>query len=297
MIAHRPGVGTTGPFGQIERYRRGPWSGQPACPRMSAGPAVELSTIRGRRGQPVDERRPLSPSFVDDAARGTGGRDLVVAEAARLVGLDGGGVEAADDDERVVDRRGPAADEALRAGRGLAADDADRAQHRDLVRERQELGHRAERAAREVRVEAARDDVAAALAERLGDLDEAVVEELRLLDADEVDVALARERQDPDRGAARDLHRRVARLAAALGVLAGGAVVDVGADEQDPPAGDLGTPQEPQQLVGLARRHAAGDHVEPGVGAVQHRIDRTRLAPPRWTGSVRHGRPEPPHPT
>src|SRR6476660_8589566 len=24
MIAHRPGVSTTGPFGQIERYRRGP---------------------------------------------------------------------------------------------------------------------------------------------------------------------------------------------------------------------------------------------------------------------------------
>ena len=41
--------------------------------------------------------------------------------------------------------------------------------------------------------------MAAALAQRLGDLDEAVIEELGLLDADQIDVPLAREGEDPDR--------------------------------------------------------------------------------------------------
>ena len=86
-------------------------------------------------------------------------------------------------------------------------------------------------------------------------------------------------------------HRRIARLAPALRVLAGRPVVDVGADEQDPPARDLGPAEEAQQLVGLARRHAAGDDVEPGIGAVEHRVDRTgsrhlvdRPAAPRGGG-------------
>ena len=132
------------------------------------------------------------------------------------------------------------------------------------------VGHRPERPAREVRVQPAGDDVAAALAQRLHGAGQRAVEELRLLDPDQINVPLAREREDPDRLALGHQHRRVARLRPALRVLAGRPVVDVGAHEQDPALRDLGAAEQAEQLVGLARRHAAGDDVEPGIGAVEH---------------------------
>jgi len=128
--------------------------------------------------------------------------------------------------------------------------------------------------------------VAPALAQRVGHAGQARIEELRLLDANEIHVALAGERQDPDRLGLGDLYRGVARLAAALGVVTGRPVIHVRADEQDPPLRDLRAAEEAQQLVGLAGRHAAGDDVEPGIGTVEHGTNlpargRSREWPPR----------------
>ena len=227
MITHQPGVGATGPFGQTERYRGGPRAQQPACPRTSIRWPESCPRNAGDRGQLVDEWGRDPPSRARRSAATNAGRDgqpSPDAEAMRS-GTSSATTPRAEPAgatswcrrqrasyvsiagpsnppitiEGVVDGRGAAAHEPLGAGRGLAADHADRAEHRDVVGEGEQLRHRAERSTGEVGVEAARDDVAAALAQRLDGLHQARVEELRLLDADEIDVALARERQDLDR--------------------------------------------------------------------------------------------------
>ena len=176
----------------------------------------------------------------------------MVAMAARLVRLGGRVVEAADDHEGVIDCGRAAPDEALRSCRGVATHHADRGQHRDRVGMGQEDRHRAERAAGEVQVEAAGNDMAAAVAEREGDVHELGIEELALLDPDHVGIALAGEGEDPGRFLRIDQHGRVAGLGAALGELARCSIVDLGANQEDPAARDLGPAQEPEQLIGLA---------------------------------------------
>ena len=169
MITHRSGVGTTGPFGQTERYprARGATTGLSTKLRPGCGEVVHVSrrTVDNLCTFVLGARQSSATTPRADRA---GATSWWRRQRASYVST-AGAVEAADDDERVVDRRRPAADEPLRPGRRLAADHADRAQHRDLVGQREKLGHRAERPAGEVRVEAARDDVAAALAERLHD--------------------------------------------------------------------------------------------------------------------------------
>src|SRR5438067_7063943 len=107
-------------------------------------------------------------------------RDGVTRPAARLVGLLG-----ADDDDRVVEVRGHAVHDALGARRGLAADDADRLELVDALREREQHRHGAERLAAEVEIEAGADHAPAVSDERADDADDVGVEELDLVDADD----------------------------------------------------------------------------------------------------------------
>src|SRR5207247_5108931 len=110
-------------------------------------------------------------------------RDFVAGAAASLVRL-----FRADDDDRVVVERGDAVDDPLRARRRFAADDADRLQLLDALGEREERRHGAERLAAEVLIEARADDTSSVRDERTDDMDDAPIEELDLVDADDARV-------------------------------------------------------------------------------------------------------------
>ena len=57
------------------------------------------------------------------------------------------------------------------------------------------------------------------------------------------------------------------------------AVVEVGLEELNPPAGDEGTPYAPDQFLGLAAEHDAGDDLDPSVsGPSQHGVFPVLLA-------------------
>ena len=120
------------------------------------------------------------------------------APAARLVHPRG-----ADDDPF------PRGDEALRAARGRAAEDADRARLDDLLGESHEGGHRLERPAEVVLVEAGDDDALAEVGQACRDLDDSGVEELGLVDPDDLR-PVVRPGEDLRRG--RDGAPRGARL-------------------------------------------------------------------------------------
>src|SRR6266851_407103 len=102
-------------------------------------------------------------------------RHFVARATARLVGL----LRADDDDRLVVEGRDPVHD-ALRARRGLAADDADRLELVDALREGEQDRHRAERLATEIEIEAGADDAPTARDERADDVRDPRVEELDL---------------------------------------------------------------------------------------------------------------------
>src|SRR6266850_745604 len=106
--------------------------------------------------------------------------NLVAGTTPRLVGL-----LRADDDDRLVVEGGDAVHDALRSSRGLAADDADRLELVDALREREQHRHRAERLAAEVEVEAGADHASPARDQRAHDADDPGVEELHLVDADD----------------------------------------------------------------------------------------------------------------
>ena len=106
---------------------------------------------------------------------------LVAGAAARLVR-----VERTDDDRLAVGRCREAVDESLRHRRRPAAAMADGLQLVDELGPAEQLGHRAERQAAEVLVEAGGDDARAALDQALDHVDDLWREELDLVDPDDV---------------------------------------------------------------------------------------------------------------
>jgi hypothetical protein len=170
------------------------------------------------------------------------------AAAARLVRLD-----AADED------RGRLGDEPLRATRGGAAHGADGVHLRDLLGDGHELGHRREGAAEVVLIEPRGDDTQAAVREPVADLDDASIEELRLVDGDDVrlgeDALLeAHARRDGD---GLDAHGLVADDA--MWVVS---IIDTRLEGLHALAREDGALEASYELFGLSTEHRAGDDLD-----------------------------------
>ena len=188
----------------------------------------------------------------------------MAAAAARLVGLG-----ASHLNRRALRGRRLPVDEALIPRRRIAAHDADRVQLVDPLRARQEQSHGTKGLAAEVHVGAGHDDPHPGVRQRIGNLADAVVQELGLVDGD-------------DLGRRANLFGDLHRVGHGLGVdlpavvgrdteLAAVAVVEVGLEELNPPAGDEGAPYAPDQLLGLSAEHDASDDLDPPVSRpVQH---------------------------
>ena len=111
--------------------------------------------------------------------------------------------------------------------------------------------HRPERPAHEVLIEAGDDHAHAAIGERGGELDQPVVEELRLVDAHHLHVAAERGRELA--AVAHGVRRHLAQVARhhALGTMT---AVGGGLEHLDLLAGDDGAADASQELFALAAR-------------------------------------------
>ena len=152
---------------------------------------------------------------------------------------------------------------------GPGADLADRVQLVGVVGVREQQRHGAERLAAEIAIEARGQHAHAPPDEAERDLDDAVVEELHLVDAHD-----QRGRQlgvDLDVGARAD--RDAAQPAACVRDHVGlaVAVVEARLEQQRRELGDLGAADAPQQLLALAREHGAADDVERTTAGGQER--------------------------
>src|SRR5207237_7864151 len=76
--------------------------------------------------------------------------------------------------------------DALRVMRGTATADADRVHFRNVFRDREQRGHRTERTAHVILIETRRDDANARVGELHANVDDTVIEELNLADADDL---------------------------------------------------------------------------------------------------------------
>src|SRR5215207_5531220 len=112
-------------------------------------------------------------------------RHRVTAPAPRLVAL-----VSADHDRRRVVARGTAVDQSLVAARRVAAHHADRVELVHHLGHREELRHAAEWLAAEVGVGAGEDHASTGPRERGGQVDDAGLEELRLVDRDHLGVGV-----------------------------------------------------------------------------------------------------------
>src|SRR5664279_760035 len=180
--------------------------------------------------------------------------DLVAAPAARLVR-----VERADDDRGTVRGCGRTVDEPLRHGRRSATAVANGLKLVEDLGPAEQLGHRAERAAAEVLVEAGGNDALAARDEDVDHEHDRGIEELHLVDPNGV-VALGEARnllwpRDGDRS---HLCARVTDDVADVV-----AVVDLRLHDQGALAGDLGATEPANELFALAAEHRAADDLEP----------------------------------
>ncbi len=151
--------------------------------------------------------------------------------------------------------------EALREAGRLSAHRADRGKHRDAVGDRQERRSGAgERVPGEGLVQDDEDHASPGLAEPPNETDKLVIEELRFVDPDDLDVVrdelshlgdrVNRIRHEPAAAVARDSHRIVA--SGIVGVL----------EHDQLLLGVLRTTQAPNELFRLAAEHAAGDGVD-----------------------------------
>ena len=194
---------------------------------------------------------------------------LVAGAAARLVRL------AVAHLHQLLATRG-----ALGEVRGLSADDADRVHLVDELGEREQRRHRAERTAEEVLIEAGDDDAHASIGELGGEIDQAFVEELRLVDADHLYLGQQRGAQLPAVA-----NRKRGDLPQVTRDDALGPVADVGGrlEDLDLLACDESAPEPAQQLFALPenippamisiwpaeRSRTSGSLVRMGAGSYQ----------------------------
>ena len=125
----------------------------------------------------------------------------------------------------------------------------------DVVGDGEQAGHGAEGFAAEVEVEAGDDDADAAVGEFVADGDDAVVEELGFVDAD--DFAVAAQQEDALRGVDGCGHDAGAFVADDFFF----AVTDVdrGLEDLDALAGKLGAAHAADEFLSLSREHRAAD--------------------------------------
>ena len=141
----------------------------------------------------------------------------------------------------------------------VAAADADGVDFGDILRRGHQVGHRAEGFPGVVHVEPGDDHPHAVVGQTAADVHDAVVEELRFVDAHHVDIG----------GHQQDVLRRFDRRGAdGVGVvrhdlLLGVAHVDAGFEDLDPLVGELGPFEAADQLLGLAREHRSADYFDP----------------------------------
>ena len=155
--------------------------------------------------------------------------------------------------------------ESLGMDGGLAAGHADGGEFGDLVGERHEVRDGAERFVGKGGVEAGEDDALAEVDELKGELDDVVVEELDLVDADDVDFVnfAGGEEVFAQPIAGRGDSRGVVRLRAMAGD--GGAVVaeiDVGLVTGDALAGDAGSLESADEFLRFTGKHGACDDLD-----------------------------------
>src|ERR1041385_5690045 len=221
----------------------------PAAPSAPALPAGLLQLPAARASSRTTSTRGSGLGSRINASGGLGHRTCPAAQveaapAARLVDLG-----AAHDDAAALLHL------AIGAVRRGSADDADRQRLRDVLRDREQLGHRVERPPEVVLVEPRDDHALAHLRELLAHADEPGPQELALVDADHLRLVRVPQHGGRLPDAARgnpDLavrHDRVLRVA----------VVDRGLEDLDALAGDLCAAQAADQLLGLAAVHAADD--------------------------------------
>ena len=145
---------------------------------------------------------------------------------------------------------------------------ADRLQLVDELGAAEQLGHRAEREAAEVLVEAARDDAEprSTRPSRMSTISRR--EELNLVDADDV-VAVD---EAGDVGGVVDRDRPHLGAGVADDVADVVAVVEPRLDDQRALAGDLGAPQPADELLALAAEHRPANDLEPAAAWGSSRI-------------------------
>src|SRR5256885_1201149 len=179
-----------------------------------------------------------------------------------------------DDDDRIVPVGRNAVDDPLRTRRRLAAHDADRLQLVDALGQREQYRDGPERLATEVQVEARADHAAPARDQSAYDVDDAVVEELDLVDADD-----ARLRSDRARDVGGGPHRKGDELIAVVrpDELHAKTVVDRRLEHLDAAAGDDRALHPADQLLALPAEHRSDDDLEAGVA------ERRR----RWAAQIR----------
>ena len=187
----------------------------------------------------------------------------MVFAAARLIHF-----RSAHDDDGVVVVGRLAVHQPLRAAGVFAAYHADGVQFIHLLGLRRERGHGAEGLAAEVGIETRHDHPHALVGQPIHNCDDLRIQELRLVDGHHGGIVL---QLRPDVGGLLDgdgvefgsgmRHDLGLRIA----------VVDPGLEDLDLLLGDLGPPQAPDQLVGLAAEHRAGDDFQGTLMSVHRR--------------------------
>ena len=163
--------------------------------------------------------------------------------------------------ERLVDVFLTEDDEFLAGGQAVAvvgevaAADTDRVDFLDIFRNGHETRYGTERLAEIVGVESGDDDTNAAVGERLADLNEAFIEKLRFIDAD--DLHVRRDVQHP--GGRPDRRTGNGRGVMGNDIQVGVTFVDGRLENLDFLFGELGAFETTDQFLGLAGEHGTAD--------------------------------------
>src|SRR5258706_11773385 len=181
------------------------------------------------------------------------GRGLVELVAGAASGLVRG---VADFDLGIASR------DALRVMRRTPATNADRMHLRDILGNREQGRHRSEWTPHVILIESGGDDADASVGELHADIDDARIEELDLIDADDLHSDLHPRQQLGARG---DGMRLEPAVVARNDVLGTEAIIDQRLEDLDPLPRDHRTAHPPDQLFRLAGEHASGDDLDPAA--------------------------------
>src|SRR6202790_3091915 len=202
----------------------------------------------------------LGGSGAGGAGAGHQGRRVFFFFRERGIGLEAAATArfvhaaSADDDQLF------AFDHALGVHRGIAAADTNGEQFSDFFGDREQPGHRLERAAAIIGVESGDDDALAEIGELGADVDDFIAEELRFVDADDFGARLDFVH---DFGGFGDVVGGNAEAGVGDDLVGGVAFVDGGLEDLHALARNFGAAQAADQLFALAGKHRADHHFDP----------------------------------